>query len=438
MKLLRITIITLSAFLLSLVLQSCDEKFGFGDETTQRSVPTTPRKISEETRRALIVFSDGYNSLSSYLKEDISDLKEGYFPPEGRDHNLLFLVSSLTASSDDYKTKTSPVIIRMYENYEGEHVVDTIKTLPEGSLLVDKDVMKETLSFIKDNYPAKSYGMVYSSHATGYLPEYYYTSVKSASRSSMEKLSNIYVPIDQDPNLPAVKSIGQEVHRNDSGSLISHEMELQDFADALPMHLEYLLFDACLMGGVEVAYELKDKADVIGFSPAEVLADGFDYTSLASLLLENEKPDPKSICSEYFERYNARSGASRSATITLVDCSKLDNLAQACNVLFEKYRNQIDAVSPSRVQGYFRNNRHWFYDMEDILLKSGATKDDMKDFYSAMEQAILYKNATPSFMGDFDIKVYSGLSMFLPNNGNYYLKDYYKSLKWNEATSLVK
>ena len=53
---------------------------------------------------------------------------------------------------------------------------------------------------------------------------------------------------------------------------------------------------------------------------------------------------------------------------------------------------------------------------------------------------MVYKNATEYFMqgaNGFEIKTFSGLSMYLPSNGHSQLDLYYKTLDWNTATGLV-
>ena len=127
----------------------------------------------------------------------------------------------------------------------------------------------------------------------------------------------------------------------------------------------------------------------------------------------------------------------RSATISIVDCGKLDAVASVAKNLFEKYRSEIASVNPSKVQGYFRNGRHWFYDLEDILIKSGASESDIKALSDAISASILYKGATPSFLDAFDITHFSGYSMYLPCNGSEYLDNFYRTLSWNKATALV-
>ena len=85
-------------------------------------------------------------------------------------------------------------------------------------------------------------------------------------------------------------------------------MELPDFAEAIPMKLDYILFDACLMGGIEVAYELRGKCSLLGFSQTEVLAEGLDYKTLTQHLLQKEKPYPEGVCADYFTQYDIQSG----------------------------------------------------------------------------------------------------------------------------------
>ena len=57
-------------------------------------------------------------------------------------------------------------------------------------------------------------------------------------------------------------------------------MEITELAAALPHNYEFILFDCCLMGGIEVAYEFKDKCEYMLFSPTEILADGFPYEKM--------------------------------------------------------------------------------------------------------------------------------------------------------------
>jgi hypothetical protein len=79
--------------------------------------------------------------------------------------------------------------------------------------------------------------------------------------------------------------------------------------------------------------------------------------------------------------------------------------------------------------------------LADIVAKSGATDEELQALNDALEQCVVYKAATPEFMGSFSIETFSGFSMFFPytkqGNVEFALQQYYKTLKWNIATGLV-
>ncbi len=297
---------------------------------------------------------------------------------------------------------------------------------------------------MKSTFPAKSYGMVFSSHGSGWLPAGYYYSPYGFERDhggSSRKLSkalNLYdIPqgtMADDPYAQMVRSIGQdEMYSGDV------EMDVTEFAEGIPFHLDYLLFDMCLSGGIEIAYALKDKADYLGISPAEVLAAGtYDYTKITQYLFKSPEADLQRLFKDSFDRYDKNTGDMRSSTVTLLRTNGLDNLATVCKALIDKYRNEIANAPARNIQGYFRENRHYFYDLEDIFAKSGAAESDLAALRSAIDACIVYRAATPYFLGTFAINTYSGLSMYLPCAGTPLLDSYYKNEPWNKAVELVK
>lgn len=434
-----------------IALTSCTRESIHGDGFIYVAGPgkeDAPRVEQTEQRNVLLLYSAGYNSLSTFLKEDIDDLQQGWLTATGRNDNILLIYSHLTEKGAGYNTPTQPTLTRVYKDYDGQIIKDTLVRYPGDTRSATAEQLHSVLSFAKREFPAKSYGMIFSSHATGYLPAGYYSNPNgyvynekqnAARRAGTWTASQPvpYVEPEFDPSLPAVKSIGQDLVGT-SGSHVSYEINLDDFAKALPMEMEYILFDACLMGGVEVAYELKDKCRYVGFSQTEVLAEGFDYRSLATHLLGSPDPDPQSVCEDYFIQYDILEGINRSATISMVDCSQMDDLAQVCNRLFEKYRSEIDRLTQTTIQHYYRSNYHWFFDLFDIVDKAGADSEEKAELQKALDKCVVYKAHTPKFMNNITISVYSGLSMYLPCRGSRELDKYYRTLEWNKATSLVK
>lgn len=401
------------------------------------------RVPDEESRNVLLLYSVGFNSLSSYLADDIKDLESGDVPPGTRTDDVLLVYSHLTERYGKYDTPNSPVLFRMFRR-DTTIIKDTLVIYDPETVSASRDQLNRVLTFVKDKFPANSYGMVFSSHATGYLPAGYYQNPESASEEDilakrMRRNGYTAVPFteeERDESMPMVKSIGQDqVGR--PGEYTSYEMELPDFAAAIPMKLDYILFDACLMGGIEVAYELMGKTRMVGFSQTEVLAEGFCYDMLTQRLFREDSPDLTGVCEDYFNQYDIMSGVYRSATISLIDCDALDPLTEVCRNLFEKYRENISSISPRDVQIFYRSNRHWFYDLESILINAGIDEQEQEALHEALAHCVVYKAHTPRFMDAFDIVTFSGFSMYLPSHGGKQLDRHYKTLRWNEATGLV-
>jgi hypothetical protein len=234
-----------------------------------------------------------------------------------------------------------------------------------------------------------------------------------------------------------ITSIGQDLDDN-----VSVEMDLVDFASAISIPLSYVVLDCCLSGGVEVAWALRGKTDVVAFTQTETMADGFDYKKILERLLKEPVPNPLGVCQDFYNYYMGKSGVNQSATISLIDTRRMDALAAVCRTLFEKYRTQISQLDGSSVQGYFRYDRHYFYDLRDILVQAGISDPELQELDQALDACVLYKAATPYFMNGtqygFAITSHCGFSMYLPSRGSSFLDNYYKThIAWNQATELV-
>ncbi len=413
-------------------------------------------------RNLLLVYTAGHNSLSSYLDQNIKDIitsaqeGTGYVP--GKSSEDVLLVMSHRPRSFGYYSENMPAhLLRLYlvKNYKVKGSKEKVDTVMVDTLRTYRDLiptkkgdMKMILEDVDSLFHAEHYGMIFSSHGTGWVPPGYYTKpydydyLPARPKPGAATEAVPYVENNDFPDGPAVRSVGQTVIR-ENGRNMSYEFAIDDFAaelDSSPIHFDYIYFDACLMGGVEFVYQLRNACDKIAVSPAEVQAQGMDYTKCVEPLLKGGKGDIESVCKSYYEIYSKQSGEYQSATITLVDCTAMDGLVAVCRELFNKYNIKLSIIDHEDIQPYFRSDHHWFYDLEDILLKCDITADEQSRLEAAMDKCIIYKQATEYFLpfyGGFQIKIYSGLSMYLPCKGSAYLDNYYRTLDWNSATSLV-
>ncbi len=399
------------------------------------------RVESENDRKVLLLYAAGHNNLGytqGFIPKNIKDLTESWLPGNKPGDDVLLVYSHI---ADRSLKPTQSHLIRLYSRYDGTPAADTLVTYPGNAISASPGQLNEVLSYIQETFSARSYGMIFSSHGTGYLPVGYYKSPSSytfpdkaamSQKGGMKPTAAPYIEEEYDPSLPMVKSVG-----DDTEGTLTYELDIRDFARALPMKMDYIIFDACLMGGIEVAYELREKCGRLAVSQAEILAEGFFYKSLAKHLLQNEEPDLEAVCKDYFVQYDIQSGAYRSATISMIDCGRLEPLARFCKSFFASHRDGLAVINPNKVQRFYRSGKHWFYDLESIVTEAGASPEELEDLHSALDECVLYKAHTPKILEQFDITTYSGFSMYLPCHGGTELDKYYRTLKWNEATELV-
>ena len=416
--------------LLLLLFASCERE---GTDVTLSVGP-----FGAETRKVLLLYEAGFNSLGTDIRRNIETLKEGYLPGKGRHDDVLLVFSHLPVKSRAYTQATAPALVRMYRAND-IIVTDTLKVWPEGTVAADAALVNEVFTTVRDLFPAAGYGAVLSSHATGWLPEGYFSNPKPYEGNDRGGGSiDIW-------SAARKKTFGQEYYTDGKKT---KEIELKDLAAAIPYHLDYILFDACLMASVEVAWELRNVCTYLAAAPCEIPAAGFNYKTLTHHLLEPEVPDLKGACEDYFSQYEH--DTTYGAAITMLDCRALDPLASVCRDLFSRYRDAIRNVSGKNVQVYDRisggKNYLAFFDLKDLLREAGASPSDLQDLQDALDAATVYEAHTAQFI-NISLTRCCGLSVYLPSypdyrkdtyHGTEFLDGFYKeNVSWNEATMLV-
>lgn len=377
--------------------------------------PNSGEKSPERTvvegigyEKVLILYLEGYNNLSLDIMRNIDEFSKGYIPKKS-DKQAVVVYAHNSVSKLDWHTKTEPVIYRMYTHYD-EVVKDTLYRFPSEEAALNPETMRKALSFIKQKFPTSSYGMLFSSHASGWIPKEYTVNSEGSPFS-----------------------IGAE-YDNSGPKTVEYNLNVEEFAAALPMHLDYIIFDCCLMGGVETNYSLRKCCDHIVAAPTEVLSEGFDYYGMGDRLLREGEPDLVGVCEDFYNKCAKDSYA----TVALYDCSYMDELTDKCKSIFDNHPNQVLDVKSSEVQSYnFSFNYH--YDFRDIIAKMGASEEELDRLDECLEKVVIYKKATPKFFYvTINPETYSGMSMYLPRKGWDELNEYYLNTEWNKATGLLR
>ncbi|MDR1340734.1 MAG: hypothetical protein LBK58_11880 [Prevotellaceae bacterium] len=321
--------------------------------------------------RTVIAYMAADNDMSDVVPVDLEEMKRAY---RETGVNLLVLM--------DMSNET-PYLLKITENGEQK-----IKTYQEFNS-ADPASMNKLLGEIIEMYPAESYGLILWSHGTSWLP------------SGVQ-----------------LKSFALDGNR---------QMNIPDLAAALPVKFDFILFDACLMGAVEVAYELRNSADYIIASPTEIIDSGFPYDEVVPELLK-PSVNLSMVAQKYFDYYNALDGDYRSATVSLIDTKELENLAKLTAELISgnEISENFDRTEVQRLDVY---GEQYTFDFADFINRAfpSANRDA---FMAQLGKTVLYRAHTPAFLNEYRIETYCGLSCYIPASGRTDLNAYYQSLQW--------
>lgn len=342
-------------------------------------------KVEVPSTRTVLVYMIESN-LGSSLQRNINSMIQGVTAKSLNNGHLVVYYSSTGGNPELFEIK----------EVNGVTTKHHIKDYDVQSAISPK-VMNSVINDVISLYPSESYGLILSSHGMSWLPTQY---------------------------TQMLRSFGEEDKKS---------MEIYELAEALPNNrfFDYIIFDACYMGGIECAYELRNKAKYIISSPAEIYSFGFPYQDIIPYLFSDE-PKVKEIAEEFYTFYNENESYNN-ATISVVDTEHLEELAVAThNIIDQVGINPIYSLSTSDIQCYDRFSKHLLFDFDDFIRRVG-TDEQYILFAEARDHAIIYKYNTENDFYNRKINHFSGLSTYIPRQVYPTLNNWYTQLEWYKA-----
>ncbi len=369
--------------------------------------------VIEEKDKTILLYFSADNNLYFDAAQNINTIVNGYIPDNK--NNLLIYSINLDLEKRQIKDE-KPVLVHVYKDANNSVIKDTVYRFPYQNSST-KQALNNTLNIVKTLFPAKVYGLVLWSHGTGWIPEGY--------TESSNFVANRARNYTQDPYAHLVKSFGSERDM---------EISIFDLKDALPMNFDFIAFDACYMGCIEVAYELKDKCNYLIFSPAEVLTYSYDYTKVIEGMFNAEY---EKVSYDIYQYYNNMQGNLQSVTISTVKTEGLEDVALIAKNIYDNHRAKIPNLDMDNIQPYFRYNAHWFYDLNNFI-ENIATPQEAAEFKSALEKVVVAKYTTGRVLDlEIDINKFSGISSYINNPSNEQLDTYYKRYEWEKMVGMI-
>lgn len=271
----------------------------------------------------------------------------------------------------------------------------------EGYNATDPEVMMQVFRDMQTAAPSQSYGLIFGSHASGWMPA-------SATVSRAFGDDDGY-----SINIPELRDV-----------------LTNSFASG---NLDFILLDACMMGSVEVAYELRNVADYCIASVMETPASGFPYQRMFHYLSDTDV-DYQRICTAFTDYYQSGWG-----TCAAIDCSRLDNLADAVAGELQNHAADISTLDYQNIQQYGASSyRNFSFDIGDFFrqLNGGTIPASIQ---TALDQAVIAKSCISgkySYLPEVDADRFCGIGMFFPENTGVRSswEDYYRtSISWYQA-----
>ena len=387
-------------------------------------------------RRTVIVYMAGENDLSvRYIQDDLNEMKLGRKLVE-RNENLVVFVDNASESEKPYIAKIT-VDGKMEKLYEYSSDFYTS----------DADNFAEVLSRCIQLCPAtEDYGLVLWGHASGWI----------ITNDSID--NSVY---------DSRRAYGRDTGDNSASGVKGKWLNIPSMRQALQslnMKWKFIFSDCCNMQNIETAYELKDVAEYLIASPAEIPGKGAPYnTVVPTLFIHNDKEMYEAICDKYYEQTDTKGGH---LPISVIRTDKLNALAVATKAVLPEVVNNLPhndygmghiyyfcLVGGNSWGSNYDNRYKALYDMNDII--RWATVNDQTAYNTwkaALDQAVIYKKMstfwhanylesdyTEKNFYDFTVteEAYGGVSMFFPlekyNNGITNFNKDIKKMGWYYA-----
>lgn len=235
--------------------------------------------------------------------------------------------------------------------------------------------------------------------------------------------------------MPGEKTISRSFGDDNEYSINIPEMEKAIKAACIP-HLDFIYFDACMMGAAEVMFQFRNLASYCVASLWELPVAGFPYDKLIPLLYSDNVTDyTVGACKEIIN--NADESKSWS-TIAAINLTEMEGLAYRFNELLTANSSRLTLYEISDIQQYGINSfRNFSYDLLQTaeLLNGGEAP---ATFVNQLNKTVLYADAvshSPYFQLDKDH--YCGIGGYIPQvptvTKSVWNTYFQNNLEWSEA-----
>lgn len=366
-------------------------------------------------RRTVMVYMVAENSLNGNVAADVNEMLEGM-----RD-NALYESDRLVIYLDDVG---KPRIYEMNRSTSSQKLSDLtpVKTYDEDVNSASPQQLGSFIAYAKSHYPADSYGLVLWSHASGWIPF-----SDSSDRRQVAQIGNGSVS-NASSSYRRRYSFGLDNEKNTSSKGVGgYEMDIDEMVQVIQEQggVDFILFDACLMQSVEVAYELRHATQYIVASPAEIPYFGAEYASMVKAMFR-KNDYVQQMVSAYYNAYSTLPMRNMyGSVISAIKTSELESFAAYMRPILKVHQETLSQFTSNSTLNYFHYDQWGYYpDAFDIqgVMKRILTESDFNTWKEQLAKIMAvpcmytpsWYSAYPSSMIPVDDSECSGVSMYIP------------------------
>jgi hypothetical protein len=409
-----------TAFLLTLVLAACGGGGGGGGGGDEKGNFTNPGLPMTETQDWLIMYyCDADNDLESFLMTDLNEM-------ESVDLSLkkVKIVALVDRSADYWTGDGNWSDSRAYEIvYDSSGLNNTlvskriaIQSLGISTNLSNAEVnmgdgatLTKFIQFCKDNYPATKNMLILTDHGGGWAKKKSGSQEYSLATETGTISTGLSFQASDTKSKPISKAICWDESSNDDKLYMD---ELQDAVTG--MGLTIIGLDACLMGMIEVAYELKGQASYMIASEQTIPGAGWDYAAILNEIKSAASMTAVNMCDVVVSTFGDYYGNGSGTTLAAVDLSKVDAVYTALNTFALSLYNAIDTnaerddlrdliYNTANIENYWESKGDDFnvdlYDLADLVQNTYSYNDtDCATLKTAINNAVIYNWNDPTDM----------------------------------------
>ena len=369
------------------------------------------------------------NGLYDYLKVNLDSISKGIIAKNGLDNSKVLVFISKPKSDNSYGYDKS----YLYE-LEYDATTKTVSQVQlntyEGNSYATAEGITQILNDVKSKAEALNYALIVGGHGCGWTYHDDWRDYPNNAKGWGVKGSKQQAPFEGWDRKPVTRFFGSV----SDNSLAIDVPTLAEGIAGSGIKMQYILFDACYMGNVETAYELRNVTNYFVASSSEVMGEGMPYTSMWNSL-NSATPNYSGMVSSFNSFYSSNS--TPYGNLAAIDCRQLDKLASIMKEINTKYPT-MDSEKMAGVQVLDGFKPSLFYDLGnyvDSLVPEGLLKEQ---FNAQMKLVVKSAQSTPKVFSalyynnyeEIEVKTYSGLSISDPSSSPVALRGREKTAWW--------